>query len=467
MALGNEKLPSTGASTNSNTNHNRIGHPENKLSYGAGGDDDDYQMFHISPRFFLKRDMTMSYMRVEDDSGGGHVDIGGGGGKRSCNFPPRLGMSNLMASMILSRRDLSKWNKSQNNNSSCCSDDEIVTNMKDGNSDVIGIGTGERMDDRGGVESRTNNSTSNRNPINFDEQGIRTQEKPTGSETVSTTTTWMGHKNEGIGTTTTSFIVPETLKVDKCRDAVRHSRSWCRSTPSNPIEIADRTNSATTKDESLLCAQIVFEKVKYDKTKRYLRHTPSESSTASSPRSVRSNGRLLSLDRSQSSSFSLDDNSFSDNNLYSSSSPSHSFCSNGDDCHIENECSCDPNGNCCHPSMHDGDSTTNPSEKAINRINSLRCRKYSETWDSNGNSADSRRILCEEAWNVFENKINTARDKKMMILYTEDAEDFIRSASPRSSSTTLETWIDDEIFDNSFNEELERHHRHCASSFER
>lgn len=190
------------------------------------------------------------------------------------------------------------------------------------------------------------------------------------------------------------------------------------------------------------CAtNIVFEKVKYRENTRYFRRTPSNSSLSSYPSSPKNleyhREYICSLNEKKNIN-NTKRNSFSQNRqsnifLQFRNNISHP---------VNLTLSSNPTGNLNNLVISEGRNWLNEPCPVV-------------SWDINGNSMDDDIICLNNNWDDCDNRMNLLRDKRLM----KARQDESFKSSSRSSSTTLETWVDDETLDNSYNEEIERHFR--------
>lgn len=173
--------------------------------------------------------------------------------------------------------------------------------------------------------------------------------------------------------------------------------------------------------------EVVFEKVKYDKNKKYLIESPSTSS------SIGKMSSIMNFDsNSTSANFDLSNRPISEYD-----NVPWIFQNTGNYDNLLYHLNKSPNfKKCDHPLCGISNTSSTPPRTDENLNNS---------------------INNESAWNMLENHKNSLgksseQDKEKWWWFNR-----------RGSSSTLETWIDDESYDNSFNEELEKR----CSGFER
>ncbi|XP_062549738.1 uncharacterized protein LOC134214362 [Armigeres subalbatus] len=198
------------------------------------------------------------------------------------------------------------------------------------------------------------------------------------------------------------------------------------------------------------CEEIVFEKVKFDRNKRYMRNGASSPSTASN-RSQNGSAVVQSADSILSISF---------------------------DCKQD------------HPLSQYAEATSKSDDFVDSwrnyNVNSRWNKVAKNPWELEASKVESPTVSPHHrsSWNPFvdsssasESPVHTATTKTYPPLYQvrtdvwqnlnnksyEIDSDVIwrtSNSSRRTSASTVETWIEDEVFDNSFNEELERR---CAT----
>lgn len=174
--------------------------------------------------------------------------------------------------------------------------------------------------------------------------------------------------------------------------------------------------------------EVIFEKVKYDKNKKYLIESPSTSSSI---------GKMSSIVNFDTNSTSINFDNLSNRPISEYDNVPWIFQNNGNYDNLLYHLNKSPNfKKCDHPLCGISNSSSTPP-----RI------------DENLNNS----INNENPWNMLENHKNSLgknseQDKEKWWWFNR-----------RGSSSTLETWIDDESYDNSFNEELEKR----CSVFER
>lgn len=188
-------------------------------------------------------------------------------------------------------------------------------------------------------------------------------------------------------------------------------------------------------------SNIVFEKVKYRENIRYFRRTPSNTSLSSYPSSPKTleyhkeyicgiNEKKKESNKKKSFSQNRQSNIF----LQFRNNISHP---------VNLTLSSNPTGNLNNLVISEGRNWLNEPCPVV-------------SWDINGNSIDDDIICLNNNWDDCDNRLNLLRDKHLS--KTNRFDGSFKSSS-RSSSTTLETWVDDEILDNSYNEEIERQFR--------
>ncbi|XP_055917928.1 uncharacterized protein LOC129950123 [Eupeodes corollae] len=188
-------------------------------------------------------------------------------------------------------------------------------------------------------------------------------------------------------------------------------------------------------------AGIVFEKVRYRENIRYFRRTPSNSSLSSYPSSPKTidcqKEYICALNEKKKESINR-------MNSYSKNRQSNIFLQfrNNISHPVNLTLSSNPSGNLNNLVISEGRNWLNEPCPVV-------------SWDINGNSIDDDIICLNNNWDDCDNRLNLLRDKRLM----KSRLDGSYKSSSRSSSTTLETWVDDEILDNSYNEEIERQFR--------
>ncbi|XP_055847708.1 FAST kinase domain-containing protein 1, mitochondrial-like isoform X2 [Episyrphus balteatus] len=189
-------------------------------------------------------------------------------------------------------------------------------------------------------------------------------------------------------------------------------------------------------------AGIVFEKVKYRENIRYFRRTPSNSSLSSYPSSPKT------IDYHKEYLCSLNEKKKENNNnkksTYTQSRQSNIFLQfrNNISHPVNLKLSSNPSGNLNNLVISEGRNWLNEPCPVV-------------SWDINGNSIDDDIVCLNNNWDDCDNRMNLLRDKRLLKTRLDGS----FKSSSRSSSTTLETWVDDEILDNSYNEEIERQFR--------
>ncbi|GAB0098191.1 hypothetical protein DMENIID0001_139000 [Sergentomyia squamirostris] len=166
---------------------------------------------------------------------------------------------------------------------------------------------------------------------------------------------------------------------------------------------------------------VVFEKVKYDKNKKYLHHSPSAGSNASTVSSTLNGVHFPPMEDNTSMSINFEQLSPRNERL---DAHRHSEYDNWpeflDDSGFgsENKCNFDTTW------TWDDDDGESKHQKA--------------SWDTMEDN-DPKTL---DSWDVLKSKVFDTSDTCW--------------CSRRTSLCTVETWLEDELFDNSFNEELER-----------
>lgn len=172
--------------------------------------------------------------------------------------------------------------------------------------------------------------------------------------------------------------------------------------------------------------EVIFEKVKYDRNKKYLIESPSTSSSI---------GKMSSIMNFDTNSTSINFDNLSNRPISEYDNVPWIFQNHGNYDNLLYHLNKSPNfKKCDHPLC------------GITKTSPIRI-------DENLNNS----INNENPWNMLENHRNSL-DKN-----SEQEKEKWWWFNRRGSSSTLETWIDDESYDNSFNEELEKR----CSGFER
>ncbi|XP_037956948.1 uncharacterized protein LOC119686436 [Teleopsis dalmanni] len=236
-----------------------------------------------------------------------------------------------------------------------------------------------------------------------------------------------------------------------CFDS-KHGNSILQSLTSKLFLTADgyefhrlhQLRSDTTSDilqfENNFDEEIVFEKVKYREDIKYFRHSPSN----------------CSLDNTAQITFTPTPYHLSDSNSIISNN------STDDNLHFTPYTS---KRNKFFPMNFNLDSSADDMlavrDKVSKPDDEMHTYKMAPVfkWDINGNPFDAT-MYNNDNWSEYDFRLNKNRGKRFSVHQSDESQ----KSSFRSSSTTLETWIEDEQIGNSFHEQIGLHSNFCLTT---